>query len=125
MVAASVTSPETHLFANRPSGKGRWDPTGLVRERQLGVNTHMSPGQYTDKAGRDIDPSLPNTLRPLLRTSLTRELSNGLVLCQPECLQQEVKTMLSYEWNSCLCFRFDDKTCGRTLSDLRITRNDK
>lgn len=44
MVSASITSPEMNLFANRPSGKGRWVPRGLVRERWLGANTHMSPG---------------------------------------------------------------------------------
>ena len=97
MVSASITSPKTHLFANRPSGKGRWVPRGSVRERQLGANTHMSPGQYTDNAGGEIDPSLPDTLRPLPSPSFSRESSNGLVLCPPECLQQEQKAMLSYE----------------------------
>lgn len=112
MVFASITSPETHLFANRSSGKGRWVPRESVRGRQLGANTPMSPGQHPDSAGGEIDPSLPDTLRPLPSPSFSCESSKGLVLCQPECLQQEQKAMLSYEQDSYLRLRFDVKACG-------------
>lgn len=112
MVSASITSPEMHLFANRPSGKGRWVPRGLVRERWLGANTHMSPRQYIDNAGGEIDLSLSDTLRPLLSPSFSHESSNELVISQPECVQREQKTMLNYERDTCSCFGFDVKTCG-------------
>lgn len=58
----------------------------------------MSPGQYTENVGGEIDPSLPDTLRPLLCLSFSSELSNGLVLCQPECLQQGKKKAMQMNW---------------------------
>lgn len=52
MVSASFTSPETLLLANKPSGKGRWVHSGLVRGRRPGANIHVYPDQRADDAGR-------------------------------------------------------------------------
>lgn len=51
MVSASFTSPETLLLANKPSGKGRWVLSGLVRGRRPGANIHVYPDQRADDAG--------------------------------------------------------------------------
>lgn len=55
---AAITSPEALLFANKPSEKGSWGPSGSVRRRRLGTNIYMTPNQYADNAGGGIDPSL-------------------------------------------------------------------
>lgn len=64
-----------------------------MRERWLEANTHMSPGQYKENTDWEIGPSLPDRLRLLLCLSFSSELSNGLVLHQPECLQQKKESM--------------------------------
>lgn len=55
-------------------------PGAPVSERQLGANTQTSPVQYPHNAGGEIDPSLPDTLRPLPSHSFSHESSNGIVL---------------------------------------------
>lgn len=66
MVFASFTSPETLLLANKPSGKGRWVLSGLVKGRSPGTNIYVYPNQHADGAGRGL-------ILPYLRTQIHSE----------------------------------------------------
>lgn len=85
MVSASFTSPETLLLANKPSGKGRWVLSGLVRGRRPGANIHVYPDQRADNAGR---ASLPENSESLIQP-FNHEPSNRLVTCQPVLWQEQ------------------------------------
>lgn len=87
-----------------------------VSEGKVAGSQHSHVPRDKEKIDGEIDSSLPDTLRPLLCLSFSNELSNGLVLCQLECLLQEIKKKaIQMNWTqvyvSDLILKLADELC--------------